>query len=450
MKLVVVGAGEVGRYLSGQLSEQGHDVNVVDADAETCRRIDETFNVRVTHGNGSSASVLRQARVERCDFFMAMTSDDRVNLVASSLAKAVGAKTVLTRIHDTTYADASHFDYQTHFGIDYLINPEMLSAVELANSIRNPARVAVENFAPGQIEAQRFQVDPKSRCVGKNLRDLRLPPQVRIGYISRREEEEVPTADTVLEADDFITAFGSANDLYDFRAKVDPRSTGQYRNIVVLGGSEVAISLLRLLNSTRFRVRIIEKNSEKAQALAMQFPHATLINGDGTELRLMEEEQIGNADYFVASTADDERNILSAVQAHKLGARHVQAILNKSDYEEILFNMKGLLGIETIVSPRIVAATQVLRYLSREPYVELFSFPHQNGRILEFRVKAGSAVDGRALREVSWPPRCVVVALLHKHLARVPGADDKILADDRVVVITRDENLRDLLRLFRH
>lgn len=449
MKLVVVGAGEVGSYLSARLSEIGHDVTVIDSNAATCQRLDEQHNIRVVLGNGSSAAILKQAEVPDCAFFMAMTSDDKTNLIASSLAKSLGAKTVLTRIHDSTFADTSHFDYQEHFGIDILLNPEMLSAIELAKSIRNPARVAVESFARGQIEAQRFEVDSKSKYVGKSLREMKLPPQVKIGYITRGEDQDVPTANTVLEAGDLLTVFGSSNELYSLRSKIDPKSTDYLRNIAIFGGSEVAVALLRLLNDTRFKVRVIEKDTAKCEELAGRFPKATFINGDGTALRLMEEEQFGSVDHFIASTSDDERNILTSTQAAKLGAKHVQTIITKSDYEDILLNMKSALGIESIVSPRVVTAKEVMRYLSREPYIELFNFPQHSGRIIEIGVSPKSDAAGKALREIKWPEHCVVVAILSKHKARVPGADDKILAEDRVVVITREENIRSLVQLLR-
>lgn len=449
MKLVVVGAGEVGSYLSAQLSERGHEVTVIELNSDICRSLDEHYNVRVVNGNGSSVSVLKLANAHKADFFMAMTKDDQTNLIASSLAKRLGAKTVITRIHDSTFADTSYFNYREHFGIDILINPEMLSAVELAKSIRNPARVAVENFARGQIEAQRFEVNAKSRYVGRSLRDIKLPPQVKIGYIARGEDQDVPTAETMLESGDLLTVFGRSNDLYDLRAKIDPASTGHMRNIAILGGGEVALALLRILNHTRFKIRVIEKVQERCELLASKFPHATFINGDGTSLRLMEEEQIGEVDYFVAATADDERNILTAAQANKLGANHVQSIITKSDYEDILLNMKQGLGIETIVSPRVVTAKEVIRYVSKEPYLELFQFPHHSGRILEIPVEAKSPAENKLLREIEWPDHAVVVALLHEHQATVPGADDQIVAGDRVVVITRDENIKDLLRLLR-
>ncbi len=217
--------------------------------------------------------------------------------------------------------------------------------------------------------------------------------------------------------------------------------------VVIFGGGETAVALLRLLQNPRFKVRVIERDPDKCRRLAERFPQATFINGDGTSLRLLEEEQVGGADYFVASTGDDERNIMTSVQAAKLGARHVQTVINKSDYEEILHNLRAALGIETLVAPRVVTANEVLRYLSDAPYIELFAFPNQRARILEMQVAPASPCSGKALREIAWPKHAVAVALLHKFQAKVPGADDRILAGDRLIVITREENIPDLLRL---
>ncbi len=450
MKVVIVGAGEVGRHLSHVLSEADHDVTVVEMDAERASQLDEEYNIRVINGSGSSAGVLKRAIEDGCDQFLAMTSRDETNLIACSLARVLGARTVISRIHDQTFNDTSHVNYPLHFGIDMMLNPEGLCAVELAKSIRNPARIAVENFARGQIEAQRITVDERARFKGKSLRELKLHPHVKFGFYQRGEEQDIPSADTVLQEGDVVTVFGPPNELYKLRSNLDPHASGREVRVVIFGGSETAVALVRLLNNPRFKVRVIEQDQDKCRRLAERFPQVTFINGDGTSLRLLEEEQIGNADYFVASTSDDERNVMTSVQAAKLGARHVQTVINKSDYEEILYNLRGVLDIETLVAPRLVTANEVLRYLSDEPYIELFNFPNQAARILEMQVSLNSPCAGRKLREISWPKHAVVVALLHKFQAKVPGAEDQILAGDRVVVITRQENIKDLLKLLRN
>ncbi|MFO7725901.1 MAG: Trk system potassium transporter TrkA [Oceanipulchritudo sp.] len=449
MKVVIIGVGEVGSHLSQVLSDEGHDVTVVDADPQKASRIDAEFNVRVISGNGSSAATLKKAMSDGCDHFIAMTSIDEINLIACSLARVLGARNVISRIHDQTFTDTSHVNYPLHFGIDLMLNPEGLCALELAKSIRNPARIAVENFARGQIEAQRIRVSEKARFRGKALRDIKLHPEVKFGYYQRGENQDIPSADTVLEAGDEVTVFGPPNELYRLRSKLDPDTSGKEIRVVIFGGSETAVALLRLLGNPRFRVRVIEQDEEKCRRLAERFPAVTFINGDGTSLRLLEEEQVGSADFFVASTSDDERNVMTSIQAAKLGTPHVQTVINKSDYEEILLNLRSALHIETLVSPRLVTANEVLRYLSREPYIELFNFPNQQAHILEIQVSTKSGCAGQSLREINWPKHAVLVALLRKFQVKVPGASDQILAGDRVVVITREENIKDILKLLR-
>lgn len=447
MKIVIVGAGEVGNHLSQVLSTKGHDVTVIEENPERATRIDEELNVRVIQGSGSSAAVLKEALEDGADFFIAMTSRDEINLISCSLAHVLGAKTIISRIHDQTFIDTTHVNYQFQFGIDMMLNPEGLCAAELAKSIRSPARIAVEQFARGQIEAQRIRIDEKAKFRGKKLRELKLPSQIKFGFYQRGDEQDVPYADTVLEIGDIVTVFGPPNELYKLRTNLDPQSTGQDLRIVIFGGSETAVALIRLLNNPRFKVRVLERDPEKCRRLAERFPDVTFINGDGTSLRLLEEEQVGNADFFVASTSDDERNVMTSIQASKLGAKHVQTVINKSDYEEILFNLRSALDIETLVSPRVVTANEVLRYLSDDPYVELFNFPRQAARILEFAVSKDSPAAGKTLKEIDWPDHAVAVALLQKFQVKVPGADDTILAGDRIVVITREEHIKDLLKL---
>ncbi len=447
MKVVIVGVGEVGRHLSQVLSDAGHDVTVVESNPERASLIDEEHNVRVIVGSGSSAEVLKRAIADGCDHFLAMTSHDEINLIACSLARVLGVKTVISRIHDQTFTDTSLVNYPLHFGIDMMLNPEGLCANELAKSIRNPARIAVENFARGQIEAQRIVVDEKAKYRGKALRDIKLHPEIKFGFYQRGDEQDIPLADTILQTGDIVTVVGPPAELSKLRSNLDPYATSKEVRVVIFGGSETAVALVRLLSNPRFKVRVIEQDEDKCRRLAERFPHVTFINGDGTSLRLLEEEQIGNADYFVASTSDDERNVMTSMQAAKLGAKHVQTVINKSDYEEILYNLRSALDIETLVAPRLVTANEVLRYLSSEPYVELFTFPQQAARILEIQVSLDSPCAGKQLKEISWPKHAVLVALLHKFQVKVPGAEDKILAGDRVVVITREENINDLLKL---
>src|SRR5690625_4412746 len=178
MKIIIVGAGDVGHHLSETLSKF-HDVTLIEQNPELAEELDEELDVHVICGNGSYAGTLVQAGVKECNFFLAMTSDDATNLISSSLAKTLGKRTTtISRIHDRTYIDSSIINYQVHFGIDHLLNPEALSAVELAKAIRNPGRVAVENLARGEVEVQQVEVHRKAKVIGKSLASLRLDSEI--------------------------------------------------------------------------------------------------------------------------------------------------------------------------------------------------------------------------------------------------------------------------------
>jgi len=444
MKIIIIGAGEVGHNLCTTLSAAGHNVTLIEQSEQRCEKLDEEQNARIITGNGSSARQLVDVDVATCDAFLAMTSDDRTNVISCSLAKGLGAKNTIARIHDETYSDNSVINYQLHFGIDLLVNPEAICAVELAKAIRNAGRVAVENFARGQIEVQQQRVAKGSRVIGRQLKDLKLDPRVRIGYILREGVTEVASADSELKEGDVLTLFGHPDTLFTLRERFDPKHKIEISRVVLFGGSETAISLIRLLTNPRFKVRVIEKDKAKCRSLAERFPNITVINGDATSLRLLEEEQIGSADYFVACTKDDEENILTCLQAAKLGADHVQLVINKGDYDQLLGILKTMLGIEVVVSPRQATADFMLRNLSSDATANLAEIP-SGGRIIEVRIKHSSPCVGRKIKEIQLPRGSLFVALLHKFKAKVPAADDVILAGDRIVLIVNEDQEKAVL-----
>ncbi len=445
MKIIIVGAGEVGHNLCTTLAAAGHNVTLIEQSEERCQKLDEEQNARIITGNGSSARQLVDVEVAKCDAFLAMTSDDRTNVISCSLAKGLGAKNTIARIHDETYSDNSVINYQLHFGIDLLVNPEAICAVELAKEIRSAGRVAVENFARGQIEVQQQRVAKGSRLIGKKLKDLKLDARVRIGYIQRGRDSEVASADTVLEEDDMVTLFGHPEELFTLRERFDPKHKIDVSRVVLFGGSETAISLIRLLTNPRFKVRVIEKDPAKCRKIAERFPNITVINGDATSLRLLEEEQIGSSDFFVACTKDDEENILTCLQAAKLGADHVQLVVNKGDYDQLLGILKTMLGIEVLVSPRQATAEFMLRNLSADSSTKLAEVPGGVGQIVEVKIQHSSPCVGKMVKDIHLPAGALFVALLHKFKAKVPAADDVILAGDRVVLIVSESQKKDVM-----
>ncbi len=450
MKIIIVGAGEVGSYLSQVLSDADHDVTLIESFNNVADEIEDHLDVRVIRGNGAEAKFLKLANIESCDYFLAMTPFDQVNMVACALAKNMGAKYTIARIHDEVYTDNSIVNYQEHFGINTLLNPEALTSVEIAKSIRNPERVTLENFARGQVEVQQIEIISGAKVVGKKLKDLLLPSDIRIGYIQKGKEHILTTADTVLEVGDRLTVISSPEKIFEKKAIFTNTAYASTVRVVIYGATETAICLVRRLTNQRFKVRIVEENLRRCKELAEAFPSVTVIHGSATSLRLIEEEQIADADYFIACTKNDEENIMTSLQVKKLGVKNVQIVINKPDYEHLLRSISGYLNIHVAVSPRKATANEILKVVSDKMYTVVGSIEDSNIVYLEVNVPENSSVAGKSVREASFPRGTIVAALMDNHgVAKVPGANDIINVHNKLIMILNRSDIETVVEILR-
>ncbi len=448
MKIIIVGAGDVGHYLCQILSEDGHSVTLIESSDVTADEVEENLDVRVIRGNGASAKCISMAGADSCDFFMAMTAHDQLNIVACSIAHKLGAKTTIARVHDQTYSDNSIVNYQKYFDINVLINPEALTAIDLAKHIRNPERVAIEDFARGQIELQELIVTENAKVLGKPLKELALGAGIKICYLERRESLLVPTANTVLQAGDKITIIGTPEILLAKRPLFSTENNSSSVRIVLYGATETAVSIIRRLSNYRFKLRVIEPNLRKCKEVAENFPNVTVINGSATSLRLLEEEQIGSADYFIACTKDDEENVMTCLQAKKLGVKHVELVINKPDYEQVLQNISGFLNIEAASSPRRVTASEIQKLVTDKNFIVIGALRGSPIEFIELEVAENCPAQGKQIYELNLPPACIIAAIVGDDGAKVPGAKDVINVGERLVIILERTNVREVAALF--
>ena len=434
MNICIVGAGAVGSFLCERFS-QTHDITVIEKNPYVAQSIDDLYDIRVICAHGCSAKTLIDAGVQRCDFFIAMTSDDRDNILSCSIAKALGAKMTIARASDKTYTDNSLINYQSHFGIDRFINPEALCAIELAKIIRNPGRVEVERFSNGIIEAQQVTVSASSSLLGRSLKEIRFNSQVRIGCIYRGDHYEFATSNLQFMVGDLVTIVGPTALVNAERKRLAPECYKSAINVTLFGGTETAIALIKALLPGNFDLKVIEQDIATCKLLESQFPQITVIHGSATSIELQKEEQIGNVDYFVACTDCDEDNIMSSLQASYLGAKTIMFIINKGDYDRMLEDIGYKLNIQKFVSPRVATYQELEHYLSNEKCWEIASFNDHSGHFVELEVSANSPCVGKKISEISWPPGTVAVALSHNFQTKVPEANDIISAEDHMILV---------------
>lgn len=437
MRIVVLGAGTVGTSIADLLCQHRHSVTVVDQDPDHTRAINAELDVRAVVGSASQSSVLFQADVLGCDVCLAVTGVDEVNLVAASMAKALGARRAIARVYAPVFRDLSTFDYQRHFNIDRLLSLEHLSAMELARGIRSPGSVVLENFARGQLEVQEVVVDERTRALGVPLKELRLPSGVRIGSILRDGATWIAGADDVIQLDDRITLIGEREHIDKVKDKFHHKPPAR-QGVVIAGGGETGFHLARALEGERFDVMLMEAEPQRCEFLAGSLRRTTVVHCDATHRAVLEEERVGSADVFVACTGDDENNIMAGVEAREIGAKKIMAIVGRPDYAGIV----GKLGIDLAVSEREVMAKQILGFLNTGPVVTRSSLPGGNLGVYEIEVQEGAAVTEHVLANLRLPVQCLIAAVMRLDYVRVPGADDRLAPGDTVVALL-DESVAD-------
>jgi len=443
MRIVVLGGGTVGTSVSEMLCDNRHSVTVVDVDAGNARRINDLIDVRAMTGSASQSSVLFQAGVAGADLCLAVTGVDEVNIVAASMAKAMGARRSIARVYAPVFRDLSTFDYQRHFGIDRLLSLEHLSAMELAHDIRNPGSVAVEYLARGELEVQELEIGKATAATGVPLHELELPRGVRVGSILRRGETWIAGANDRLEPGDRITLIGSRQIIDQVRERFRPGKATKV-GVVIAGGGETGYHLAQLLEASRFAVVLMERDRERCEFLAKHLPHVTVVNDDGTSKTVQEEERVDSADVFVACTGDDENNIIAAVEAAEIGSSRVMAVVSRPDYASIVER----LGIHHAVSPREVMAKQILGFLNEGPVISRSWLGEGGISVLEIEVLAEARATEHVLANLALPAHCLIAAVVKEDYVRVPTADDRLVPGDTVIVLVEDAHVQDAIAMF--
>ncbi len=446
MKIIIVGAGEIGRHLAGRLSQESHSTVIIERREKVAAELEGKIDARVICGDGTSVNVLLEAGAAEAELVMAVTSDNNVNLVAGSVAKALGAQTAICRVHPNLQREEWLLDLRKHFGIDYIFSSELLAAVELSKFVRNPESLIVEEIARGHIELQQVKISSASESVGKTLREMEFPPRVRVGAILRGEAQIVPTAEEILESGDVVTLFGEPKRLHDMVVRLR-RDEGKEepQRVVIFGGGEYGFALAQTLEAWNCRVRIFDADPRRCAELTDLLANTTVLNADATSLAELQEENIGKVDFFIAATGGDEDNVMTCLQAHSLGARHCLTLIHRADYADAIMSFGKPLGIMAAVSPREATWRDLTRFVTSDRYHMVKEL--EAGKLIESAVGANSQVAGKMVRDIKWPKGCVLVALLHGIRAVVPAADDVIEAGDNLYAVVSPKALKKFVKL---
>jgi trk system potassium uptake protein TrkA len=442
MKVIIAGAGEVGTYIAERIAEEAHDVTVIETDTVKGEELSNTLDVNVICGSASSVQVLKKAAVEKCDLFLSLTANEEVNIISASVASRLGAAKTIARIDDAVFRKDPVFSYQTHFGINEMFSPKMFAALEMASFIRNPGSLAVEYFAQGTVVMRQVIIDESSGYIENKLSELDIPKDVRIACITRNTKLIIPTGDTFLQAGDTIILVGETEKVSEFQKNFKWEKTDNQK-IVILGGGRIALSLARRLKPNDFRLTIIEQDVLRCESLSCELPYATILHGDGTRLDLLLEEHVNTADFFIATTAYDEINIMSALQVKNLGVEKTLVLIHRPDFVHLIED----LGIDHAVSPRAIMAREVLTMLKKSKERPLADMGDGEAEILELHFK-NEVLIGCKLKDVPLSKKPLILLIKRGEKVIIPSGDTKLKQDDVLLIICELSDRKKYVRLF--
>ncbi|MEO1010553.1 MAG: Trk system potassium transporter TrkA [Bacteroidota bacterium] len=448
MKIIIAGAGEVGFHLAKLLSYESQDITLIDAKKDSLVYADNHLDIRVLKGDATSITVLRDAQVEKSDLVIGVTSSETTNLTLCMLAKQLGSKRTIARISNTEFVEHKEVIQFPELGIDELISPEELAATEIQLLLNKSAFNDTYEFEEGMLIMVGVSLPKGAPFVGKMVKEAaNIFPELHFMPIALQrlgtQFTVIPRGDTVFKEGDqvyFITVKEGVDELY----KLTGKKKAEIKNVMILGGSKVGFKTARDLCAKKFNVKLIEKSKEKAFDLADDLPNALVINGDGRNVELLEEESLDSMDAFIAVTGNSETNIMSCLVAKSKHIKKTIALVENMDY----FQLSHSIGIDTLINKKLLAANNIFRYIRKGEVVALMRLNNLNAEILEFVVKKDSKVTGSVIRELDFPKSATIGGVVRDGKGIIALGGFRIQEGDRVVVCCLPNVIPVIERLF--
>ncbi len=448
MRIVIIGAGSVGFHVAKELSQEDHDITIVEIDPEKCKKINEHLDVMVVEGNGASPNNLQKANVQFADYVLALTRVDEVNLIASQQAHELGAKRIIARLRNQQYSTRDSIIRPEKFGVDVIIHPEKVACEEIVQLIQHPYATQIQEFEGGRLVMLGLQIPEDSPLVGRSVKEICVHDvEFKFGVVSvyRNGETIVPWGDFVFKGND-IGYFIIKKEKLSHMLAIAEISEVKATRIMIIGGSKVGRSIAETLEN-EMSVRLIESSRQKAGVIANNLQNTMVIHADGTDIEFLKSENIREIDCFIAVSADEQTNLLSGMLAHHLGVKQVIIHLSTTEYLPIVKE----LGFASVISKNVSTAHAITAEIhSDKSQTALKSFDDMNVEIIEMNPEPGSMVTKKPLSELDFPKASIIGVINHHgHLSIARG--NSILTDeDTVLIFTKKQVIPKLKKLFKN
>ncbi|NNK87866.1 MAG: Trk system potassium transporter TrkA [Flavobacteriaceae bacterium] len=448
MKIIIAGAGEVGFHLAKLLSYESQEITLIDTKRDNLTYAANHLDIKVIKGDATSISILKEARVKQADLVIGVTSSETTNVTICVLAKQLGAAKTIARISNTEFIDYKDEIGFTKFGIDELISPESLAVAEIELLLDQAAFNDSYQFEDGALTMLGLNLSKSAVFIEKTVKEAAdLLPDVHFVPIAIQRYAThytiIPRGDTILKEGDhvvFMTSKGGDEEICNLTGQVNT----QIKRVMILGGGKIGAKTADTLSKNNYKVKLIEKDREKAFELADNLNNSLVINGDGRNVELLDEENIDEMDAFISVTGNSETNIMSCLVAKSKGVKKTIALVENIDY----FELSHSIGVDTLINKKLLAANNIFRYIRKGEVVAMTKLSTMNAELLEFYVKPTSKINGKLIRELNFPRSAIIGGVIREGEGIIALGDFRVQEGDRIVVCSLRKSIKKVESFF--
>ncbi len=439
MKVIIVGAGKLGQKLAESLVAENIDVILIDSNTNLIDKINENLDVLTVAASGVDINTLKEVDIKSCDLLVACTKEDETNTVICLLAKKLGCKKTIARIRNPEYMEQLDF-VKTELGIDYIINPELETAKVIEKYLLKNFSFYTGDFAKGKVTMLDFNIGHNEGFVGKKIESLRDFDDFLITAVSRGGEIIIPDGSTQLIKNDIIHVIGKSTDIERLDAKFQEEigiMRKQIERVMILGGGKVSFYLAKQLSQSDISVTILEEDKARCEVLDEKLDNVLIIHGDGTDIHLLEEENLKFMDAFIGLTGYDEQNLLMALMAKQAGVSRVVAKISRENYIKII----DKLDIDAAFNPVYITASNILKYIRGGKVISVSLLLGGDGEVTEIIVGENLSFTGKPLAELNLPKGIIIGAIVRNGDVIIPKGNSIIYPGDRIIVFSLTKDL---------
>ena len=427
MRIVIIGAGQVGSFLARELSND-HDVVVIENNKERSEKIRDNLDVLSIFGEGDNPEILKQAGLDESDILLSVSGDDRTNVLSTLYANNLNLKNIICRIRNSTYIDYPGLLNNENISV---VSPSEIISEKLSILISAPFAWKAETFANGKVELFKLRVEEGTEIVDKMLKDLEPASSWIFVGIGRGGSIKIPSGETIIRAGDYVYALGDPAVLKRLK-KLFNLKIEKIKSAIIIGGGRLGRRVAHTLLDLDISVKLIENDSERAELVAEEIPEITVFRGDATDADTLREAGVESTDYLAALTGDDEENVLSALLAKNLGVKRSTVLYTNPDYIDVL----EAIGVDRAISVRLAVANEILSMLHIGGVANIALVEEGRGEVLEFDIKENSSVIGKMLVDIHMPDESIVGICLRNGKIIIPRGNFIPQVNDRLIIFT--------------